>query len=204
MTQSTNQHSPQLVMRRGSLDSLPAVELPEGYSLRHFREGDQAAWDRIMAETFGPDPDDGRFERDMRKDEQFRPERVLLITQGDDPAASASAWVRGQYGPGTGYLHMVGTRPSHQGKRLGYLVSLAALHHLVEEGFRSAVLQTDDFRIPAIKTYLRLDFEPMLVHENQRQRWRDIFETLGKGAELCSRYAATLEGPILVPGTTGP
>jgi len=46
-------------------------------------------------------------------------------------------------------------------------------------------LETDDYRLPAIKTYLNLGFEPLLVHENQRDRWRNILSALGvqeKGA----------------------
>jgi mycothiol synthase len=41
------------------------------------------------------------------------------------------------------------------------------------------VLDTDDFRLPAIKNYLNLRFVPMFDGENHKLRWQDIFEKLG-------------------------
>jgi hypothetical protein len=35
----------------------------------------------------------------------------------------------------------------------------------------------------------------MLVHENQRQRWRDLLATVDR-PELSHAYGAALEGPI--------
>ena len=73
---------------------------------------------------------------------------------------------------------MVAVRPAHRGRRLGYWVCLAALRRMAAEGLHRAVLRTDDFRIPAIRTYLRLGFEPVVVHENQRARWRAVFAAI--------------------------
>ena len=41
------------------------------------------------------------------------------------------------------------------------------------------MLDTDDFRMAAIKTYLNLGFVPVYVEEGQPKRWSDIFEQLG-------------------------
>ena len=51
---------------------------------------------------------------------------------------------------------------------------------MAAEGRTWAVLQTDDFRIPAVKTYLKLGFEPLIVHENQPKRWKDVFSAIGR------------------------
>ena len=40
------------------------------------------------------------------------------------------------------------------------------------------MLGTDDFRIPAIKTYFNLDFMPIYVEDDQPERWQVIFEKL--------------------------
>ncbi len=64
------------------------------------------------------------------------------------------------------FLHMVGVLPSHGGKGLGFQVSLAALRQMKREGFTQSVLETDDFRIPAIVTYLKLNFQPEIIHDN--------------------------------------
>ncbi|MCC7017859.1 MAG: GNAT family N-acetyltransferase, partial [Rhodospirillales bacterium] len=133
--------------------ALPALSLPEGYRLRGYRPGDAPAWELIIRETFATEP---RFDPMMRRDPGFRPERVLFLFHGDEPAATASAYCRPQHGLGVGYLHMVGVRPRHNGKGLGYQISLACLLQMLHEGRRAALLQTDDYRIPAIKTYLKL------------------------------------------------
>ncbi len=191
---SNERHVPQLVMRRVHLRELPKIDLPAGYSLRSFQDGDEGFWDRIIQVSFESPTYD--FNKVMKADPAFRPERVLFVTHGDEPVATASAWQCERFGPVIGYLHMVGVSPGHQGKHLGYWVSLAVLHHFITEGRIEAVLQTDDFRLPAIKTYLRMGFEPLLVHENQRNRWRKNLQDLGRG-DLISVFDPILSGPVI-------
>ena len=187
---------PQLVMRRPDLHNLPAVHLPDGFHLRLFREGDERAWEIIIAESFHRELQPNEFENAIKSRPPFKPERVLFVVSNDVPVATATAWEEPKYGQEAGYLHMVGVRPGHQGKRLGYWVSVAVLHRFVVEGRKKAVLQTDDFRLPAVKTYLALGFEPLLVDENQRQRWPDVFAALGRRDELVGRFADVLGGPL--------
>ena len=73
---------------------------------------------------------------------------------------------------------MVGVIPEHSGHRLGKWISLAVLHYLYQQGFKCAVLGTDDFRLPAIKTYLNLGFIPIYVDDDQPERWQAIFKKL--------------------------
>jgi len=164
----------QLVITRESLAGLPPVSLPEGYALRHFRPGDEPYWEAVLNHSFGESDPPRRFVTTMACDSACCPERVLFVARDDIPVATASAWYKPEWGADTGYVHYVGTDPAHKGKRLGYWVSLAVLHRFVFEGRTRAVLQTDDFRVPAIKIYLRLGFAPWLVEEEQRERWRKI------------------------------
>ena len=176
---------PQLCMVRPDLQNLEPLQLPAGYSLRSFQAGDELAWESIIAASFERQDNPDKFETRVRADPAYRPGRVLFIVCEGEPVATASAWHMPKYGPQTGCIHMVGVRPDHQGKRLGYLASLAALYQFAAEGRTRALLETDDYRLPAIKTYLNLGFEPLLVHENQRDRWRNILSALGvqeKGA----------------------
>jgi mycothiol synthase len=187
--------TPQLVMMR-KLDDLPEVELPEGYELRSFQPGDERTWERIIAEAFDRDVPRGQFGTRIADREAFRPERVLFMCHNGEPVATASAWHVEKYGPETGYVHMVGALPGHQGKGLGYQVSLAALHRMAEERLRRAALQTDDFRLAAVKTYLKLGFEPVLVDENQRQRWAEVLRALGL-PDAGRRFQQILTGPVM-------
>jgi mycothiol synthase len=183
---------PQLVMRRAHLRDLPPIELPPGYGLRHYRPGDEPAWERIIEATFEARHS---FDDHMRADPAFLAERIWFVTHGAVPVATASAWVTPRFGPSIGCLHMVATLPAHQGRQLGFRVSVAALYRFVEEGRREAVLQTDDFRVAALKTYLRMGFEPLLVHDNQRERWLNIFRALSR-PDLEERLASIFQGSL--------
>jgi mycothiol synthase len=187
--------TPQLVMRRVHLRDLPAVAPPTGYAVRHFRPGDEPAWEKIIAETF--ETTNFVFNTTMKASPAFQPERVWFITRDDQPVATASAWLEPRFGPVIGTLHMVGVRPGHQGRQLGFWVSLAALHRLVAEGRIEAALQTDDFRVPAVKTYLRMGFEPLLVNDNQRERWRRLFQKISR-PDLAAQFGPILNGPVAI------
>ena len=183
---------PQLWMVRPDLDGLPELELPEGYRLATYGPGSDADWSRIITGSFAQEHS---FEKTMASDDAFEPGRVFFMLRGDDAAATASAWYDPGLMPDAGTLHYVGVLPGHQGKRLGYWVSLAAMHRMVEEGRSRARLQTDDWRLAAIKTYLNLGFGPWLVHENQRERWPAVFERLGS-PDLAGRFGEILGGPV--------
>lgn len=183
---------PQLMMRRPNLQGLKEMQLPEGYSLRSFCQGDVQAWNKIIAESFDSPFDSEKFEKVMRQDAEFMPERVLFVCCNDIPVATASAWLSSKWDNSTGYLHMVGVCPGHQGKRLGYLITLAVLEKFAEDGRTTAVLSTDDFRLAALKTYLNLGFEPYLIHENQRERWKEVFEKL-KREDLVEVFSEKLK-----------
>ena len=78
-----------------------------------------------------------------------------------------------------GYVHMVACRESARGRGYGTLLNQVALYTLKKEGMETAYLTTDDWRIPAIKSYLRAGFEPDLSTEDFQARWKRIYQTLG-------------------------
>ena len=167
---------PSLIMRRGP-EPLPPLELPPGISMRVFEEGwGPAAWEHIVNTAFGRD---FSFDEKMRDEPAFRPGRILFLERGGSPAAVAAAWQRDQWPPGTGYLHYVAVLPGARGMALGYWVSLAALHQMRREGNACALLETQDERLPAIKTYLKLGFvADREAHESYKARWERIMGQL--------------------------
>jgi mycothiol synthase len=152
-----------LVMIRETLTDLPTVNVPAGYSIRGFVPGDEYSWERIVAASFETPRS---FQAIMREDPSFVQERILFVVKDNVPVGTAAAWYHPLWGAQYGYLHFVGVEPRHRGKRLGYWVSLAALYRFVTEGRTMAVLETEDFRVPAIRTYLRLGFRPQLTGQS--------------------------------------
>jgi len=195
---------PQLAMVRRGLANLPPVRTPRPYVLRTFREGDEAAWEKIVAEAFGKTVGHYHFDPLVRNFGGFRPEHVFFIVCPDNEAvATATALPQTRDGGTPPRLHMVGVLPRYRGKKLGYWASLAAMNQLAREGAKEVSLLTDDFRLAAVKTYLGLGFEPYLVHENQRERWAKIFAALGGKGDWAARFARMLEGPVHDGEATG-
>lgn len=162
---------PQLVMKRSELRTLPPLQLPDGYTARSLDAGEEDVWAEIVSEAFQRSL---RFER-LSAHSYYSPERVQFICDaGGSPVATATAWYDEHWGEDCGYLHMVGVKGGHGGRGLGAQVSLAALHRMVLEGRKEAVLHTDDFRLPAIRTYLKLGFVPSMEHESFAARWETI------------------------------
>lgn len=188
---------PQLAMLRPDLANLPPVVTPRPYVLRTFREGDEAVWEKIVAEAFGKPEGHYHFDPLIRHVEGFRPEHVFFVVCPDgEPVATATGLPRKSNGGAPPHLHMVGVLQGHRGKKLGYWASLAAMHQLAREGAKEVSLLTDDFRLAAVKTYLGLGFEPYLVHENQRERWPKTFAALGDKGGWIARFSRILEGPV--------
>ena len=185
---------PQLVMVRPNLTALPAVKLPSGYTLRTYRSGDRQAWNELMDAAFDWEKGHADFDKLMAADPCYRPERIQLIADQEQKlVATASAWIDPSFGPRAGMLHWVGTHPEHQGRGLGYQVSLAALHYTAAEGLGAMGLLTDDFRLPAVVTYLKMAFLPAPTDQTHPQRWRDILHRL----DWADRFDSVLAGPLL-------
>ena len=62
---------------------------------------------------------------------------------------------------------------------MGTLLNNIALWTLKKEGMQTAYLTTDDWRIPAIKSYLRAGFTPDLDTEDDfKNRWNAIYKII--------------------------
>ena len=53
-----------------------------------------------------------------------------------------------------------------------------ALNRLLDCGYADIYLTTDDFRLPALKTYLQLGFLPDMFNEEMPERWKMVCQML--------------------------
>lgn len=156
------------------MDNLPPLFLPAGFSLHNHIEGREDVWESIIEEAFG---NHYSFDKSIRNGGGYKPEYVIYIAKDCYDIATATAVEKETY-PGEGWFRMVGTRPSARGQGAGRLALIAALNSLAARGYRSTVLSTDDWRLPAISLYLSLGFEPVMEHESHPERWKKIFAEL--------------------------
>jgi mycothiol synthase len=61
---------------------------------------------------------------------------------------------------------------------LGATVCAAVVARLLSSGYTNIYLNTDDERYPAIKTYLKLGFRPVLLTADMAARWETICNRL--------------------------
>jgi mycothiol synthase len=167
-------------MRRRSLDGLPEPEFPLGLELRAFRAADESVWAKLMTGAIG-EWDEESTTRQFLGDPGVDADGIFFLVSGDEPVATATD--KRLLSPEIGYLHMVAVAPLYRGRRLGRSISLAALRHMKERRCREAILDTDDDRLPAIRTYLALGFSPEMVEDDHPTRWRRVMADVHAGGQ---------------------
>ncbi len=103
-------------------------------------------------------------------------DKFFIVEKDGDPVATLA--VIPHYDKKEGYIHMVACRDEYRGQGVGTRLNVEALRALHRAGLETAYLTTDDFRIPAIRSYLRAGFYPDIIDEEHRARWDAIFEII--------------------------
>ena len=170
----------QLQMHRPHLHDLPrTLTVPDGYFVREVATTDDLTslaetLSKAFGEVWGVDDVRGRLidAADVHA--------VYVITCGERVVATASSRHVPEYQPSTGYVHWVGTHPDHVRKGLAAALIERVLQDFRSREYTSAVLQTDDFRLPAIKVYLRYGFLPVyeVDAEDHRGRWSALLQAM--------------------------
>lgn len=136
---------------------LPDYALPQGFSIRTYQAGDEAGWiDCCNGGGLGTENwVEDQFEKDMLGRKGIVPESIFFaVDQEGNIAATATAICNEDHG----YVHMVAANPTYRGKTLGKAVTHVVMQYLVEKGYQRIILETDDWREPAIKVYNWLGF----------------------------------------------
>lgn len=156
---------------------MPAAPVPDGFDLRPHRAGDEESWtDLIATGGFGPRWERARFDEYMKGAERRAGSRVAARGGRIFAATFASVEAGAE---GVGRVDFVVARPEARGKGLGRAVCSAVVRYLVGRGYRSVVLYTDDWRLPAIGLYLSMGFEPRMNGADMPARWDAVRAALG-------------------------
>lgn len=167
----------QLVMKRPPGAAPLPPESP--VTVREATRGDAAALARLLGAAF-PELqwDVARVDKDM-----FDPADVpatYVVDEGGRIVATASVRYNERF-PGAGYVHWVGVDPAQRGRRLGTIVMARVMRRFVADGRTFSILETDDFRLPAIASYLGQGFIPHYTESDHEDRWSKVFEQLAQG-----------------------
>ena len=186
-------NQPQLFMRLPELSDLPpAAPLQVGYTLRAAVPADHEQLSEVLSEAFGDTWDAARVA------EEFSPgngvEATYVVVSPAGVVATAAARRLPDRYPEAGYLHYVGARSSERGRRLGEVVTRRVLVHFAGSGLDQAVLETDDFRLPAVRTYLRLGFVPEPRVAGDPIRWSKVLRKLTRPREDAANASGAAPG----------
>lgn len=150
---------------------LPVFALPQGYRIRLLADDEGEAWCACVLNDMGVDKiSQELFEAKMLDDENV-PKNSIFCVEDENHTPVATATAQLKLDGNVPHLHMVGARESARGKGLGLPVCAAAVQKHLDEGFAGCYLTTHDWRLPAVKQYLKLGFLPVLNHESARGRW---------------------------------
>lgn len=152
-----------LMMEHAGLGATPELELPEGYCLRLFRPGDEAAWAAIAANAGEFDTPEGAsayFKEHFGKHYEKLAERCILLIHGRcTPVGTATGWFMDD-DMALGRLHWVAIAREHQGLGLCKPLVAAAMRLMHGLGHEKAMLTTQLKSWKGIRTYARLGWKP--------------------------------------------
>jgi GNAT superfamily N-acetyltransferase len=177
-----NENLVTVYMSRENLRSIPDHPLPEPYSIRWYRPGDERDWTRIWQaaekySTITPEV----FQREFGTDADVLARRMCFVCDvGGKAIGTSTAWFDNDYHHRVyGRIHWVAIVPQLQGKGLGKAMLSATCQRMVELGHDRCYLVTQSPRLAAIRMYLSFGFVPEIKSEPEIAAWRDVLAKLG-------------------------
>lgn len=187
-----------VIMRCSGYMPGPA-SLPDGYRLRSWRPGDEAAWAALehgIGDFDTPADAQAYFARTYLADPAALAERCVLAEDGRGRVVGACIAWRDRRGSRTAAsLHWLVVSPDCHGLGLGRALCRAAMDIFAARGELPVYLHTQPWSWPAICLYVSLGFhlqteDTFAGYENQ---WRTALDTL-RQVMPPERYAALAAG----------
>jgi mycothiol synthase len=154
--------------------TLPAIQLPPGYRLYAEQVGNESDFFALMTAVNWPGWDSDKLQpwRERLLSEGWF--WLIHLASGQLVASSMALRDCREFGEQGGEIGWIAVDPAHRGLRLGTAVTIAATQRCLQEGYRHVHLYTEDWRLPALKIYLRLGYKPLLYAPDMAARWRAI------------------------------
>ena len=153
---------------------LPDLKLAAGFIIRPLEDNELDAYNALRASV-------GFSQWTAERLASFRckvlPDSLFVAVEEQTGILAASAAAESTdfaETPELGVLGWVMAHPRFNGQHLGRAVSIAAMRRLHQAGYRKFSLLTDDFRLAAVSTYLKLGWQPWLYADDMEERWRAL------------------------------
>jgi len=169
----------QMIWPQRLLSKPPEILVPDGYYLRTYSPGDEPGWYKLMDLAGWPGWDAKMLEPWKAR---ILPYSWLMILSRENRVIVSSAMGLHEHTDlhaFGGQLGWVARDPAHSGLKLGMAVCAAVTARLIGMGYEDIHLGTEDFRLPALITYLRLGYVPFIYSPGMSARWERICVKLG-------------------------
>lgn len=124
------------------------------------------------------------FDRRFTSQSDCLPKKdIFFVKRGDEYIGALTAMCHKDQK--LGHLHYVMLDVKYRGKRLSYPLLYIGMKKLHKDGCTYVFLNTDDWRISAIKLYLNYGFLPLIDKSDNKRtlnhiaRWKKIYKKLG-------------------------
>lgn len=177
LRRDTNYRQLELFLPPGSKKKIE-FSVPDRYCLRLYKDKDRDAVLDLMHRAGFIEWDGETLRQAM---DLFIPSGFYLALEKDTGtlvAMMAARHVSDRRHPLGGDIGWLAADSAHAGQGLGYIMTAAVTNRLIEANYGYIYVTTDDFRLPAIKTFTKAGFIPDLYHEEMHGRWESICITL--------------------------
>lgn len=149
---------------------------PENYgrfTLRKYdgTEQDRKMWYDLCKEGILCDNEvdvEATFAERISDREGYAPENVFFVEKEGKTMATMTILLKEN---NMGYLHMVAANPRYRGEGVGKYLADCAAAALYELGCTACTLDTQEYRVAALRSYLRAGFKPVLHEDDMEERW---------------------------------
>ncbi|MBA3471513.1 MAG: GNAT family N-acetyltransferase [Herpetosiphonaceae bacterium] len=151
----------------------------EGYAIRTYQPGDERVFLELMA-LMDFDPfDDQKLAYNVAR---IIPQGWFFAVELATMEVAGTAMCLHNYTGDTPFGGDVGwlaCRPTHRGRGLGYALSAYVTNRFHEAGYTRIQLGTEYHRLPAIKTYLKLGYLPVMDRPEMDELWAEACRQIG-------------------------
>ncbi|MBR3563784.1 MAG: GNAT family N-acetyltransferase [Clostridia bacterium] len=153
-----------VLMKRKAGTPIPAYSLPEGYSIVHYRKGDEKDWARIEMSVLEFDSEESALkkfrEQILWAEKEVERRTLFLLSPEGKKIGTSMIWWEYSGVRRDPWVSWVSIMPEYQGKGLSKALISYLMNMAVEiEGDRDFYLHTQTWSHRAIKLYEKFGFE---------------------------------------------
>ena len=173
----------QLIMRwKNDGKSIRDIDFPQGITVKNWKEVSEPLdkWLDICSFGLTQKKEDVEYYKICNyKYADYKPEDCWFFCYNGEEVATITIICDDK--SKEGYIHMVAAKDCVRGMGIGNLMAVFAVRELKRRKMETAYLTTDDFRIPAIKSYLKGGFYADISTYDFKKRWDNIYEIIKMG-----------------------